>query len=389
MKKMKSKKSSISSTVNPQYNSVRAEKVVPGGDGLFRIEGKVVFVPAVLEGETADIELVQQGKKFSRGRVLQLHETSPYRVEPFCSYYGRCGGCNFQHISYEKQLELKTSFVREHFRKFSSLELAEDFYFAASEPRAYRNRVQFHKAADGCGFKKRGSDSVIKLKSCPVLAPGLDKFLSSSETIKKDREIFFGTDSEYWSGRERENISIELRGKNIQFRSDLFFQSNLSLLPEMLDYIVEFSDESKSDSNHAMDLYCGVGLFSVFLKETYNKITGIELNPETESYYVNNMKGSDFEFFGQSLEEWLTMHEGEKTDFIIVDPPRTGLSPEVRQFLIRMKVPGLVYVSCDPVTQARDTKELIEGGYEIESARGFDFYPQTHHMETVVRFRHK
>jgi len=157
----------------------------------------------------------------------------------------------------------------------------------------------------------------------------------------------------------------------------------------MLDYILEFSDKSKSDTDHAMDLYCGVGLFSVFLKETYHKVTGVELNPETESYYIKNMNGSDFEFFGQSLEEWLTMHEGEKTDFIIVDPPRTGLSAEVRQFLIRMKVPGLVYVSCDPVTQARDTKELIEGGYEIESARGFDFYPQTHHMETVVRFRHK
>jgi 23S rRNA (uracil1939-C5)-methyltransferase len=387
MKKMKSKKSSISSKVSPQYNSVRAEKVVPGGDALFRIDGKVVFVPAVLEGETADIELVQQGKKFSRGRVLQLHEESPHRVEPFCSYYGRCGGCNFQHISYERQLELKTSFVREHFRKFASMELPEDFSFASSDQRAYRNRVQFHKSPDGSGFKKRGSDSVINLRSCPVLVPGLDKFLSSSESLKKDRETYFGTDSSYWSGRDRENISVEIRGKNIQFRSDLFFQSNLSLLPEMLDYIMEFSENSGSE--HAMDLYCGVGLFSAFLKDKYKKVTGIEMNPETESFYNKNMEGSDYEFFGQSMEDWLSVNDCKQSDFIIVDPPRTGLSPEVRQFLIRMKAGALVYVSCDPVTQARDTKELLEGGYEIDSARGFDFYPQTHHMETVVRFKLK
>ena len=142
-----------------------------------------------------------------------------------------------------------------------------------------------------------------------------------------------------------------------------------------------------SRGHHGMDLYCGVGLFSVFMKQRFSHITAIELNPRVEPFYRKNMGDYSYEFFGQSLEKWLRRKGRSQADFILVDPPRTGLSEQARSFLIQMKVPELCYVSCDPVTQARDTKELLQAGYVPDSARGFDFYPQTHHMETVIRFR--
>jgi len=132
-----------------------------------------------------------------------------------------------------------------------------------------------------------------------------------------------------------------------------------------------------------------VGLFSVFLRDRFRMITGIELNPETEPYYRANMEGSDYRFYGISLEQWLNRKGSGNADLIVVDPPRTGLSEKVRSFLKEMKVPDLVYVSCDPVTQARDAAELAASGYKLADIRGFDFYPQTNHMETVCRFTRK
>ncbi|MDC7241151.1 MAG: hypothetical protein PQJ50_12420 [Spirochaetales bacterium] len=230
---------------------------------------------------------------------------------------------------------------------------------------------------------QRAANSVIPIESCPVLVPSLNRFLASKQPVSQDRETWFGTEKECWPGSRREDIKVEILGRPVTFRSDQFFQSNLILLPELIEYVMEYA----SEGDHAMDLYSGVGLFSVFLKDRYRNITGVELNPETEAYYRKNMSGSSFEFFGQSMEAWLKGNRGRKADFVVVDPPRTGLSDDVRSFLVRMKVPNLVYVSCDPVTQARDTKALLEGGYAIDSARGFDFYPHTSHMESVVRFR--
>ena len=392
MNKMKSNNRDIGYRNGEQCFSSIAEKLVPGGDALFRLDGKVVFVPSVLPGEEAEISIVKSGKKFSRGRLVSLKTESEKRVEPFCPLYGKCGGCNMQHIDYSEQLLFKTSFIREHFSRFAGAELPGDFFFAPSKPRGYRNRVQFHSSPEGPGFMKRAANSVIPVQQCPVLVPALNRFLAAGVPLTTERETCFGTEDQYWTGTESKDITLEILGRSVSFCSNQFFQSNLSLLPELISYVTDFcigrgTQGNSAPSGHAMDLYSGVGLFSVFLKDYYAEITGIEMNPETEPYYRKNMSGSSFEFFGQSMEKWLKGNRGRQADFAVVDPPRTGLSEDVVKFLVKMAVPRLVYVSCDPVTQARDTKALLEGGYLIDSARGFDFYPHTSHMESVVRFR--
>ena len=364
------------------YKNVEVEKVIPGGDGLVRIDGKVVFVPGALEGETIDIIIVSEGRRFSRGQILEIRRPSDRRIEPLCPYYGSCGGCNLQHLGYEDQLELKESFVREHFRRLTGIELPDDFGFTASPPWGYRNRVQFHRADHGAGFKMRGSDRILHIDRCPVLTEPFNRFLASGESLSLERETFFADDTRWWSESSGEEIEVPLEGRRILFRADLFFQSNLKILPRLIDFAL-----ADVQGTHGMDLYCGVGLFSVFMKERFKEITAIELNPEVESAYRNNMGDYPFEFFGQSLEKWLRRKGRRKADFILVDPPRTGLSAKAREFLIRIKAPEISYVSCDPVTQARDVKELLDAGYVMEGIRGFDFYPQTHHMETVLRLR--
>ena len=141
------------------YKNLQVEKVVPGGDGLVRLDGKVVFVPGVLAGESVDVRLVSEGRKFSRGELTAVNTPSDKRVEPFCPLYGECGGCNFQHIAYGEQLALKESFVREHFSRLAGVTLPEDFRFVPSPERGYRNRVQFHRCPEGAGFKKTGERS--------------------------------------------------------------------------------------------------------------------------------------------------------------------------------------------------------------------------------------
>ena len=365
--------------------NVLVEKIVPGGDGLIRVDGKVFFVPGVIDGEVVDICKISEGRKFSRGRVLKIRKASPKRIEPKCPHYGLCGGCNLQHLGYEDQLKLKAAFVREHFQRLAGFNLPDDFHFVPSSPWGYRNRVQFHRGTTGAGFKLRGSDEILSINHCPVLSETLNKFLASGVTPSLERENYFGDDRHWWSETGREKIEVMIEGLRIRFRADLFFQSNLTLLPDLLNFALD-----DASGEHGMDLYCGVGLFSVFMKQKFDRITAIELNPEVESFYRENMADQNYEFSAQSLENWIRRirhNRTGKTDFILVDPPRTGLSAQARKFLIRMKARDLCYVSCDPVTQARDTKELLAAGYKLIDIRGFDFYPQTHHMETVVRFR--
>jgi len=372
--------------VDKVIENLKIEKIVPGGDGLIRHEGRVIFVPGVLPGEVVDIRLTEIRKRFCRADVLQIHKPSPGRVSPVCPLYGQCGGCNLQHLEYGRQLEAKEGFVREHFRRIAGMELPGEFRFHPSDPYGYRSRIQIHCDGSNRGFRKKGSSDIISVPRCPVLTDSLNSWLSGSDDYAGGRKVLFGTAQDVYAEGDNREIRIPLAGKEIAFRADLFFQSNLSVLPHLIDYALD-----GAEGERAMDLYCGVGLFSLFLADRFRKLTAIELNPDTEEFYRNNLSGQDADYYGMSLEDWLKRkgRKREKMDLIVVDPPRTGLSAPVRRFLTECPAESLVYVSCDPATQARDTAELMKGGYEPVAARGFDFYPQTHHMETVLRFRRK
>ncbi|MDA3851208.1 MAG: class I SAM-dependent RNA methyltransferase [Spirochaetaceae bacterium] len=357
---------------------LRVEKLIAGGDGLARHQGKVVFLPGTAPGDLVEAEILEEKKGFSRAKVVEILENSQHRRQPFCHFYGRCGGCNLQHIDYSYQLQSKRDIFQETLKRLGGIEWDSIEVFSGPD-RAYRNRVQFQPADQGhWGFRQRASHNVIALEECPLLVQGLNDFLSNPPEIPADEQRLqvYGTDSRYWLNPQ-EPIELSLLGKSIQFNSSLFFQSNLSMLEDFITHIIH-----GQKGEVFLDLYGGVGLFSLFLQDHFDRGIWVESFGPSKIQARENLSDR-VELITKPLEKWKPT-KGLAPDLAIIDPPRVGLAPQARKSLIALKPQRIVYVSCDPVTQARDLKEILGVGYNIDRVALFDFYPHTAHMETVV-----
>lgn len=355
------------------------DKIITGGDGLGFADGKAHFVPEVLPGEVVEVEVISNKKGFNRCRLENVIERSKDRVEPFCEYYSLCGGCNMQHITYNKQLEIKKEMVVDIFRRNGKLDINK-FDIIHSADRGYRNRVQFHVSNKVKGFKKRQSDNIVNIEACPLLCSGLNNFLSDDPLVFGDRVTIFASDDKYYVGGADTVACIKIKNKEIKFDPEGFFQSNISLLPGLIDKI-----NSSVHGSVVMDLYCGIGLFSSFLPDNVDKIICVEIDKRVEPFIEHNIGNRDYIFYNMSLENYLKKKLNIKNtpSTIIVDPPRKGLSSNVRDFLIRSGAKRVIYVSCDPVTMARDIKELTDACYSLVDFELYDFYPHTSHIESL------
>lgn len=358
--------------------TVTIEKLIPGGKGMSRIEGRVVFVPFVLPGEKVNISIMEEKKNYFEAELISILERSTHRVEPPCRYYYKCGGCNMQHMDYETQLKMKIDFAENLLLRNGKI-LQPDIEIIRSKPLSYRNRVQIHNDGSAVGFKERAGNTVIPISHCPISVGGINNYLTSRKGDKvKDRLTVFGNDQWYSSELSGEEIHIDVNGKEIFFDSSLFFQSNVSLLPELSDYLNIYVS-----GKILLDLYCGVGLLSSMVEEKFQKIYAVEINKHVQPYIDKNIR-IDHEFYPLSLEKWCGNKRNILADTIIVDPPRTGLSKTVRKYLQRSRAGTIIYLSCDPATMARDLKDILADKYRIEDFKLFDFYPQTSHMEAVA-----
>jgi 23S rRNA (uracil1939-C5)-methyltransferase len=379
---------------DPAAVRLRIEKLVAGGDGLAFHEGKAVFVPFSLPGELV-LARVESGKRdYAQASLLEVLEPSRHRVAPPCPLYRECGGCNLQHLAYSRQVEEKALMVAEAFARTAKLEVGE-IAAVPSLPLAYRNRMQLHFSDEGrLGFMRRSSSDVVEASSCMVaLRPIQDWIEERAGTSRafeelgdyvrgKDRFIVFGYGNEVWKEGEQSVVEVSVAGAPIRFHIRDFFQSNLYLL----DYFVPDAVAGLS-GDRAADLFCGVGLFGRFLSSAFRSVVYVEQNPHALQQARANAVGSEHEFYDLPVEDWVRELSARKSfDLVLVDPPRTGLSAPVRQWLAASRPPTIVYVSCDPVTLARDSAELVRSGYELRSLKAFDFYPQTAHVECDARF---
>lgn len=403
------------------------EKLVPGGDGLARHEGKVYFVPMTLPGEKVLVRVTESKKDFAKAVAVEILEPSPDRVQPPCSVFGKCGGCDWQHIGYPAQLLQKVSMVEDALRRtggFSFPGLAIE----PGKPWRYRNRIQIHRGPSGeAGFLARTSHAVVPISTCPVAGTAFDTLLArpglpgqAAEGRRSGRHTawthplqngdgdFLISDEpgatgpglilsssqpgaarpipEYLGPRVEDTggeIDVEILGKSIRFDLRCFFQSNL----EMVERLIPFALDGLS-GNQALDLYCGVGLFGAFLKDRFTNVLAVEENPISLEYALRNI-GDAHTFLRGRLEDLLPEERGHlsecRPDAVVVDPPRDGLDKTVKDFLIAKKPAKLIYVSCNPVTLARDLKTLLAEGFILDDLRLFDFYPQTAHVEAVAK----
>jgi 23S rRNA (uracil1939-C5)-methyltransferase len=371
---------------------LQIEKLISGGDGLARLDGKAIFVPFALPGESVLATLAEVKKDYSTASLVEVLKPSPDRIKPPCRIYGECGGCNLQHLAYPVQVAEKAGIVAETFRRIAHLDLGE-VASVPSVPFAYRNRVQLHLTPQGrAGFMRRSSATVIEAPTCPVAVLSIQAWLEAAAgrslgelrpyMVGKDRFIVFGTqDAVHLEGRDS-LVEVVVGGEPFSFHIKGFFQSNLYLLDYFIPEVM-----AGLEGSLVADLYCGVGLFSRFLSKRFGKVVAVEHNPYALDLARRNAPGERNEYHALTIEEWTRSASAEQAfDCVLVDPPRQGLSAELRLWLARRKPPVLVYVSCDPVTLARDAGELVKAGYRLELLKAFDFYPQTHHIECHARF---
>ncbi|MDA8426471.1 MAG: TRAM domain-containing protein [Treponema sp.] len=404
---------------------LRIEKLVAGGDGLAFHEGRAVFVPLALPGETVEARVDEARRDYAKAELLGILEPSPRRVDPPCPIYAVCGGCNLQHLDYPAQVEAKALILEEAFRRTGRMDLGA-LTVLPSPPFGYRNRLQLHVApGGGLGFMRRSGNEVVEAPSCPIAVEALRAWIEEQARLRRDagpasatagsmpgsdrsganprragasgaprrgavsegddgpsRFVVFGSGDKVWV--ERGEAEVAVAGEQIRFRVDGFFQSNLRLLEFLVPRLLEGLSGEK-----AADLYCGVGLFSRFLGRRFAQLTCVEREAaalELARRNVPGHAGARREFAALGVEDWVRGRSAEgRFDCVLADPPRTGLSASVRSWMTRARIPALLYLSCDPVTMARDVGELTRSGYTLESLEGLDFYPQTSHLESFAR----
>jgi len=373
------------------------EKLVYGGDGLARLDGKVIFTPYVLPGEAVQADIDRVKNDLWRGRLIEVTSPSPSRVTPQCPYFQRCGGCNYQHAGYAFQVDQKRSILREVLRRVGKIEFDGEIEAITGEPWKYRNRAQLHIENGAIGYFEHGSHTLCAIDHCPIVSPVLNDAITKLNTELPAFRWFTGTVELFTNETDVQvNVldrvpppirplfeslgtsgSIEYDGFRVGRNS--FFQVNRFLVDRLVDCTV---GDATGDS--ALDLYAGIGLFSARLAKQFKQVTAVESSRGAFRDLEHNVPSVVAE--NKTTEEYLAGLE-KAPDRILVDPPRAGLGKQVVRELIRVRAPQLTIVSCDPATLARDLQGLLASGYRIERMMLIDLFPQTFHLETVVNLK--
>ena len=401
-----------------EKHEVRIEKLVYGGDGLGRHHGKVVFVPYSVPGDTLLVRTGETKKSFARAGIFQVIEPASDRRTPLCPYFGRCGGCHWQHIEYRGQVEAKRLILEEILcHRFAE---ARDLLIGMrASPAEYgyrsRARLQIGTSQRGydIGFFRARSHAVQDIPFCPLFQPALNGALSAvRERLRRSTgsvapaslEIACSQETEKWASSSEAPAGVQLRAvlhpadEDLLFRSirgnryalspAAFFQANDFMLTDLLDSVLE--PAKQSGARFAVELYCGVGLFTLPLARVTERVIAVESLAAAADLCAANASWnglSNIRVIQADVRAWI-QSEGrqsrETADLVLLNPPRAGAGPEIMRNLASWRPSSIIYVSCDPQTLTRDVSVLRECGYRLNAVEGLDLFPQTYHFETVV-----
>lgn len=378
---------------------VVVERILPGGMGLAHAGGKTVFVSLAAPGDRLRVRVDREQGNVLFASIEEIITPSPVRIEPPCPYFGRCGGCDFQQLTYEAQLATKAEMIRDCLHRIAGFENIPDFSVTPS-PNEWRYRMratwQIDREQHAIGYYERGSRRVCDVADCAILVPELQANLEHVRTTEwhqfpadlKHLEVAAGeNDVSYaraFANFKKNELRLTVRGEVYRYNAHTFFQTNPTLLGPLIDAAVgDASGES------AIDLYSGVGLFTLPLWRRFRSVMSVESNPTAARFARWNLTDAGFDAASVNVENvanWLNT-VSTRVDFILLDPPRAGAESDVIKGMLDLHPARISYVSCDPATLARDLKKLVAGGYVVQSLTAFDLFPQTHHVETVVHLR--
>ncbi|MCK6584927.1 MAG: class I SAM-dependent RNA methyltransferase [Anaerolineales bacterium] len=409
-------------------HDITLEKLTYGGEAMGRLpDGRAVFVPFGLPGETVRIQLTQEKQNFARGEILEILQSSQDRIQPKCKHFTQCGGCHYQHLPYERQLLAKADILRDQLQRIGKIE-NPPVQTTVPSPNQwnYRNHVQFHLTDDGkIGFINARGNATLPIEECHLPESTINAFrndLQFESRLNLERvSLRFGTDDDLMLILESETeetpeleieadisivhiyedhpvviagsnaLTIQILGKDFHVSAPSFFQVNTPMAEKMVQHL-QAQLPSPDSQFTLIDLYCGVGLFSKFFADKYAKVIGIESAPSScEDFAINLDEFDNIELYEGAAEEILPAlvgHAFSVTDsnHMIIDPPRAGIDKFALDAILQINPQVIAYVSCDPSTLARDAARLIKGGYTLQQVTPFDLFPQTYHIESISIF---
>src|SRR5215468_2864689 len=417
------------------------EKMVYGCDGLSHADGNTVFVPYVLPEEQIKAATVSRKKKLVWAKPLEITKANAERVQPFCPHFGTCGGCHYQHASYAAQVQWKLDILRETLSRMGGIHWTGDIKTHTAEPQRYRNRAQWavrHANPRALGYFRPESNTVVPVDRCDLLSPALADTFSRLQEITRGgslpQEVL---EIEAFADATDSKIALNVAFKQFEasvaqltklFRDALpsleslllldqktnrfelsgpgcliqqaggyefrvshlsFFQVNRFLIEDLLNAVI-----AGAAGDSALDLYAGVGFFTLPLAKTFRRVVSVDANPSATRNLRENAEKAGVAVVSQTghTEDYLK-NSSEKPGFVVLDPPRAGLGQSAAQKLADLGPTEIVYLSCDPSTLARDLAVLLHTPrkptelpeatykYEIVSVDFFDLFPQTFHIE--------
>ncbi|HPF82622.1 MAG TPA: class I SAM-dependent RNA methyltransferase [Bacilli bacterium] len=395
--------------------NLEIEKLDHQGRGIAHINDKIVFIENALPGEIVDILITKQNKKIAEAIVKKYIKKSDKRIESVCPYYKECGGCNLLHMSYKDQLEYKQNKVIDIMKRFALLEEGKVKKIVESPNQFnYRNKVTF-KYNGKVGYYKRNTNDIVNINYCHLLNESLNKEIENINNIRtrnrikeivvrdineSDKQITFDlqkytenitypslkinytVDNRLIKPIDKSKIIGKICNKEFEVSPTAFFQVNTQQVTNLYNKITEYVKKNVNPT--VLDLYCGTGTIGICVSDYAKKILGIEINKMAiidakNNAKINNVNNIDF-IAGDT--KTILKNKDYKTDIIILDPPRAGLDKEVIEDIKRFNAKEIIYVSCDPITLARDIK-LLSDLYDVKEVTPFDMFPNTYHVECV------
>ena len=380
---------------------VSIERIVPRGYGLAHAEGLTIFVALAAPGDRLRVTVTEVKGNIAFAEIDEVLEGGPERVPGPCPYFTVCGGCDFQQMTYSEQLASKIAIIRDCLRRIGRIQEEIPIGIIGSPKEfGYRSRAQWHlnPATREIGYYKRNSRDLVAIDHCPKIVPELNAVLARLreelpwENVWSEKAFVDASAGD--GGRvsvnspgiyEPEEVSFTAMGETFRYTAGLFFQGNQFLVPQLLETALAGAEGRK-----ALDLYSGVGLFSLPMARRFESVTGVEEHPGAVEFATRNaeLNGvANAEFRAESVRRFLSTSLPKDIDFILLDPPRAGTEKETIQNLIRIGAPHVSYVACEPSVLARDLRRFLDAGYRIESITAVDLFPQTHHVEAVAHLR--
>ena len=393
---------------------VLIERIDNFGRGLGYIEGKVCFVPNSLPGEVVDVEIIHSNKKFIEAKVLNYIKKSNDRLDIRCPYYSSCGSCQFLNMNLEKENEFKTDKIKNLVKRIGGIdEDIVDDCVSVNEYN-YRNKATFHVHLNKLGYYEEKSNSLVEIDNCMILRDEINAVIPKLQEIVENKENNI-TEIMVRVANTNSNIMVNFTGEvnNLDGIEDYFddvfvndkliignnlistigrfefkvspksfFQVNGLMVENLYNEVLEYCKKYKPEN--VLDLYCGTGTIGIYISDEVNRVLGIDMstssiNNALDNREINNIK--NVEFVCSKVEDYIDKIIG-KHDLVVVDPPRAGLDKKTVEYLKKISSYGIIYISCDPATMARDLRELSDT-YKVVSIKPFNMFPKTYHVECV------